>query len=46
MSDERRISAAAAMKDGWSWAMDSLRAWLETGAPIRHEDWLAARKRR
>jgi len=37
---------AAAMKEGWSWAMDSLRAWLETGSPIRHEDWLAARKPR
>lgn len=35
---------AAAMKEGWSWAMDSLRAWLETGTPIRHEDWLAAKR--
>jgi uncharacterized protein YndB with AHSA1/START domain len=37
---------AAQMKEGWSWAMDSLRAWLETGTPIRHEDWLAARRAR
>jgi uncharacterized protein YndB with AHSA1/START domain len=31
------------MKTGWSWAMDSLTAFLETGTPIRHADWLAAR---
>jgi uncharacterized protein YndB with AHSA1/START domain len=31
------------MRGGWSWAMDSLKSFLETGKPIRHEDWLAAR---
>jgi uncharacterized protein YndB with AHSA1/START domain len=48
LEHQRLASAAdaATMKEGWSWAMDSLRAWLETGAPIRHEDWLAARKAR
>lgn len=34
--------AAAEMKQGWSWAIASLKSWLETGAPIRHEDWLAS----
>lgn len=33
------------MKGGWSWAMDSLRSYLETGAGIPHEVWLASRKR-
>jgi uncharacterized protein YndB with AHSA1/START domain len=33
----------ADMRGGWSWALDSLRSYLETGVPIRHEDWLAAR---
>jgi hypothetical protein len=32
------------MREGWTWAMDSLRSYLETGAPIPHEDWLKARK--
>ena len=27
-------------KEGWSWAMDSLKSYLETGEPVRHEDWL------
>jgi len=29
------------MKGGWSWAMDSLKSFLETGKPIPHEVWLA-----
>jgi uncharacterized protein YndB with AHSA1/START domain len=29
------------MKQGWSWALDSLKSWLETGQPIPHEAWLA-----
>jgi len=29
------------MRGGWSWAMDSLKSFLETGKPIRHEDWLS-----
>jgi uncharacterized protein YndB with AHSA1/START domain len=33
------------MKEGWSWAMDSLKSYLETGKPIRHEDWVRARKK-
>lgn len=32
------------MKEGWSWAMDSLKSFLETGAPIRHADWVKARQ--
>ncbi|MGD8395089.1 MAG: SRPBCC domain-containing protein [Candidatus Eiseniibacteriota bacterium] len=31
------------MLEGWSWALDSLRSYLETGRPITHEAWLAAR---
>lgn len=31
------------LKAGWSWALDSLKSWLETGRPIRHEDWVAKR---
>jgi uncharacterized protein YndB with AHSA1/START domain len=33
------------MKGGWSWAMDSLKSYLETGDPIRHEDWLKQRRK-
>lgn len=29
------------LREGWSWAMDSLRSYLETGSPIRWEDWKA-----
>lgn len=36
----------SAMREGWSWALDSLRSYLETGSPIRHEDWLAGRASR
>ncbi len=28
------------MKGGWSWALASFKSYVETGAPIRHEDWL------
>jgi uncharacterized protein YndB with AHSA1/START domain len=31
------------MKQGWSWALDSLRSYLETGEAIRFEDWTKAR---
>jgi uncharacterized protein YndB with AHSA1/START domain len=34
---------AEKMKDGWSWAFDSLRSFLETGKAIRVEEWEAAR---
>jgi uncharacterized protein YndB with AHSA1/START domain len=30
------------LREGWSWAMDSLRSYLETGSPIRFESWKAA----
>ena len=33
------------MKGGWSWAMDSLKSFLETGDPIPHEQWLKAQKK-
>lgn len=32
------------MKEGWSWALDSLKSYLETGQPVRHEDWLKKKK--
>jgi uncharacterized protein YndB with AHSA1/START domain len=32
------------MKEGWSWAMDSLRAYLETGKPVTWEAWREAKK--
>lgn len=35
---------AEEMRGGWSWALDSLRSYLETGRPISHETWLAARQ--
>jgi uncharacterized protein YndB with AHSA1/START domain len=28
------------MKQGWSWALDSLKSYLETGSPIPHEEWI------
>lgn len=31
------------MKGGWSWALDSFKSFVETGTPISHESWLAAR---
>lgn len=33
----------ADMREGWSWALDSLKSFIETGKPIKHEDWLKAR---
>jgi uncharacterized protein YndB with AHSA1/START domain len=33
------------MRGGWSWALDSLKSFLETGKPIRHEDWLESRRK-
>jgi len=34
------------LRDGWSWAMDSLRSYLEPGEPIQHEDWVRAKRGR
>ncbi len=28
------------LKNGWGWALDSLRSYLETGRPIPYEEWL------
>lgn len=35
---------AADMSEGWSWALDSLKSFIERGKPIPHSEWLAARK--
>ncbi|MBS1715283.1 MAG: SRPBCC domain-containing protein [Armatimonadetes bacterium] len=29
------------MKEGWTWALTSLKSWLESGKPVRFEDWKA-----
>jgi uncharacterized protein YndB with AHSA1/START domain len=29
----------AGLQDGWDWALDSLKSYLETGAPVTFEDW-------
>ena len=34
---------AEEMKEGWSWALDSLRSYLETGVPVKWEEWRAKR---
>jgi uncharacterized protein YndB with AHSA1/START domain len=31
------------LREGWSWAIDSLKSYLETGSPITWEDWQAAK---
>jgi len=31
------------MKKGWSWALESLKSFLETGKRIRYDDWVASR---
>ena len=33
----------ADLRTGWSWAMDSLKAYLETGVGVRYEEWAAGR---
>jgi uncharacterized protein YndB with AHSA1/START domain len=33
------------MKTGWSWAMDSLKSWLEKGKAIPYEEWEKARQK-
>ncbi len=33
----------ADLREGWSWAMDSLKSYLEIGKPVRWEDWKASR---
>ena len=30
------------LTEGWSWALDSLKSYLETGRPIGFEDWKSA----
>ena len=32
------------LRGGWSWALDSLTSFVESGKPITHEAWLAARR--
>jgi len=39
-------NACSDMKEGWQWALSSLKSFLETGAPIRHETWKAERDAR
>lgn len=34
------------LRGAWSWAMDSLKSYLETGRPIAHEEWLANRRKK
>jgi len=31
---------------GWSWALASLKSYLETGSPVAHDAWLAGQKRK
>lgn len=33
------------MRGGWLWALSSFKSCMETGEPLRHEDWLACRAR-
>jgi hypothetical protein len=28
------------MQGGWSWALASLKSYLETGKPVSYEEWL------
>lgn len=37
---------AEKMKEAWSWALDSLRAYLDTGKPISVEAWEEARRKK
>lgn len=37
-------AGCADMKKGWSWALTSLKSYLETGRPIRYEEWEANQK--
>jgi hypothetical protein len=42
----RRIRSAEereALRRHWSWALDSLKSWVETGEAIPHDAWVAAR---
>jgi uncharacterized protein YndB with AHSA1/START domain/uncharacterized damage-inducible protein DinB len=39
-SELKTPSDESDMRGGWSWALDSLRSYLETGKPIPHEQWL------
>ncbi len=38
--------AHEAMREGWSWALDSFRSYIETGKAMKHHDWLAGRSER
>jgi uncharacterized protein YndB with AHSA1/START domain len=44
VSHERLPDArsVAAMREGWSWALESLRTWLATGKGVRFSAWKAA----
>lgn len=43
---ERLLSRdhVSSMNEGWSWAVHSLKAYLETGHPVKYEDWKKNRK--
>lgn len=36
--------AVAEMREGWTWALDSLASYLETGKPITFENWQQTRR--
>jgi enamine deaminase RidA (YjgF/YER057c/UK114 family)/uncharacterized protein YndB with AHSA1/START domain len=34
----------SALQNGWEWVLDSLKSYLETGAPIDREDWMSRKE--
>lgn len=42
-NDLANDAEAKDLKEGWSWAIDSLKSFLESGKPIRFDDWRAAK---
>ena len=43
---EKRERGLDGMYGGWSWALSSLKSYLETGRPLKHDDWMAQQKRK
>jgi len=43
--DIKDAAGALDMERGWSWAMDSLKSFLEVGKPVPHAEWEAAQDR-
>jgi uncharacterized protein YndB with AHSA1/START domain len=43
-SDIERAEDVAPLQDGWEWALDSFKSFLEAGQPLGYDDWYSRKE--